>query len=373
MIFVHDTPTNRLLNMVLSGGSPVVEYTATGNPLTFLTDLARPLKSLLIPFTPVQSGTGDPSPSNIRPILPWNGLTVNHAGKNLFNLTAQTVEVSSVKWEVVGDTIYVSGTASGYSAFDCGMVDVRGLKKIRVSGLYETTTNIIWSCFLKDKDGNTVAPVGSWYTDFTIDLTSYPTATTLLVQIKRNNNVETSGIIKIQVEVGETTTAYEPYAPITETDISFASPVYGGTLDVVSGVLRVQWGAKKVKDIEWTYNAQNTRFVGTIEDIKLYPAVRTTPFYASVFVSVDDGRGISSVPNNAVYGGINSTTIYVKCEDYTDPEDFVTAYGEQVICYPLENPQEIQLTPAQITALVGNNTMWSDADGQMTAVYLKKG
>ena len=55
------TGYKRLLALAaLSGGAAPVERTATGNPLTFQTDLSKPLKSLLIPFTPVQSGTGDP-------------------------------------------------------------------------------------------------------------------------------------------------------------------------------------------------------------------------------------------------------------------------------------------------------------------------
>ena len=72
------------LMILKATGSKKVEATATGNPLTFLTDIARPLKSLLIPFTPKQTGSGDPSPDNVRPITGWTGVTVNHAGKNLF-------------------------------------------------------------------------------------------------------------------------------------------------------------------------------------------------------------------------------------------------------------------------------------------------
>ena len=77
------TPLRKLLMLGSLSGSPAVEDIATGNPVTFLTDLARPLKSLLIPFTPQQEGTGDPSPSNIRSIIPWDGLTVFGGGKNI--------------------------------------------------------------------------------------------------------------------------------------------------------------------------------------------------------------------------------------------------------------------------------------------------
>ena len=50
--------------MGLNGGAgiPVITATATGNPLTFETDLAKPLKSLVVPFTPVQDLHGMPNP-----------------------------------------------------------------------------------------------------------------------------------------------------------------------------------------------------------------------------------------------------------------------------------------------------------------------
>ena len=43
-----------------------------------------------------------------------------------------------------------------------------------------------------------------------------------------------------------------------------------------------------------------------------------------------------------------------------------------VIAYELATPQQVQLTPEQITALVGDNTIWSDTNGENTVVYLKK-
>ena len=61
--------------------------------------------------------------------------------------------------------------------------------------------------------------------------------------------------------------------------------------------------------------------------------------------------------------------------ELTTLEDFNAYLAENplTIAYILATPQEITLTPEQITDLKGENTIWSDADGSMTAVYLKKG
>lgn len=52
------------------------EATASGNPATFDTDGVWPLKSLKVGFEPVQEGSGDPSPDNVRPITGWAGANV---------------------------------------------------------------------------------------------------------------------------------------------------------------------------------------------------------------------------------------------------------------------------------------------------------
>ena len=57
--------------------------------------------------------------------------------------------------------------------------------------------------------------------------------------------------------------------------------------------------------------------------------------------------------------------------DETTIEAFKAWLAENpvTIAYMTATPQEIQLTPTQITALIGNNTIWSDADGSMTIEY----
>lgn len=65
--------------------APHVEATTPAGVANFQTDLISPLISLKAGFLPVQSGSGDPSPSNVRPISGWNGLTVTKCGKNLLD------------------------------------------------------------------------------------------------------------------------------------------------------------------------------------------------------------------------------------------------------------------------------------------------
>lgn len=60
---------------------------ASGDIIT-ITDGAEntPLKSAVVNIEPVQSGSGDPSPTNIRPISGWTQAKVTRTGKNLLPL-----------------------------------------------------------------------------------------------------------------------------------------------------------------------------------------------------------------------------------------------------------------------------------------------
>jgi hypothetical protein len=54
-----------------------------------------PLKSLVVGINPVQSGEGDPSPDNARPIRGWTGMTVNANGTEI-----------PISWESEAGTVY---------------------------------------------------------------------------------------------------------------------------------------------------------------------------------------------------------------------------------------------------------------------------
>lgn len=333
------------------GGSAAVERIALGNPLTFGTDLARPLVSLEIPFTPKQSGSGDPSPSNIRSILPWNGLTVFGGGKNLFNKDDPNVQLD--KRVATGGTII----NSQYSQAVTGFIPVKEGAKYIINSFVNQN---YFSCFYSEKDISN--PVGSIWGNNEFPKTAPKGAKYLIVTIGN------SGIDNFQVEVGTTATAYEPYSPITETDIAFASPVYGGTLDAVTGVLMNGWKVETLDDANaWTQGAYISYSNHDFSDRKKGSS------WLGLCSAFPIKEGVASGTAFARWGGADAGNFIISPNGSgLTLEDVKTLSGQGkiVLAYPIATPQEIQLTPSQITALIGNNTIWSDADGSMTCVYL---
>lgn len=108
---LYNASSLRRLLIINSMGEAENEYTVTGNPVSFKTNIAKPLNQMLIPFSPVQSGTGDPSPENIRPITGWTGVNVTRAGANLLENTATSSTVNGTTFTVNADkTVTVSDT-----------------------------------------------------------------------------------------------------------------------------------------------------------------------------------------------------------------------------------------------------------------------
>ena len=63
----------------------------SGDIASFNTPREQRIRSLTVYFSPKQSGSGTPSPENVRPISGWTGIDVTHCGKNLFNPDTCTI------------------------------------------------------------------------------------------------------------------------------------------------------------------------------------------------------------------------------------------------------------------------------------------
>lgn len=335
-----------------TGGSKAIEATATGNPLIFLTDLARPLKSLLIPFTPQQEGTGDPSPQNIRSILPWNGLKVWNSGANVFDGVLEN--------GYINDQGQNEGTGNIRSK---NYIPVVPLATYRIVFTPTSGTAYNMKVFYYEKDKTFIRSAWKFGGDsITIPENAY------FIRFHVDSAYSSGTDRDIAINYPSTETGYE--APhITETDIVFPSPVYGGTLDVVSGVLT----ERRYQNVKYKWSeGRGAAVIGNVERrgfIVPSQAKTESELNADItarFCNVAQWKYNYSSDDVHYYGG--GYSFYVFLPVGTDENLEI-----QLVVERTAQPQEIQLTPAQITALIGNNTIWSDADGSMTAVFFKKG
>lgn len=94
-------------------GQPHIVTPTPASILAFNTDIKAPLKECKVHFAPVQEGSGDPSPENVRPITGWMGVNVLHCGENLLPPGAHTRVQNGITFTYYenGD-IHIEGTAS---------------------------------------------------------------------------------------------------------------------------------------------------------------------------------------------------------------------------------------------------------------------
>ena len=138
---------------------------------------------------------------------------------------------------------------------------------------------------------------------------------------------------------------------------------------MTTGELVVDRGYTTVGDITWSYDSTYTRFSGSISDIITGIGTRCTPFICSAYQSIDDGRALGSVPDGSIYGAGSTTNVYIKDTRYTASATFISEMGDVQIVYPLATPLTYGLTPTEVTALLGENTIWMDASGTIDVTY----
>lgn len=146
-----------------------------------------------------------------------------------------------------------------------------------------------------------------------------------------------------------------------------AGTVYGGTLDVVSGVLTVDTVKLKISDLTWDYtndcfrseNIMAGGLTGNVVACDSYAvANQATPTADRADMSINFGATGSAVRR-----------IYIKDSRYdsTTISAWQTAMGDAEIVRELVNPLTYQLTPQAIGVLTGANYVWlSDGNVSLT-------
>ena len=311
---------------------------------SFSTDSSVPLASLVADVTAYQSGSGDPSPDNIRPLTGYSGVTVWRTGKNLVdmprmceggNITYNSARLTAsysdgVLTGVVQNNgsytrdITVAMAAANQVVLPKGFSGYLTMSFYH-DGMLPNSSNILRAQL---KYANNTTSFGntpynsSRYVMSTSNLSWAAGRTISGIYIAATYNASASigdeiEFQNLQVEYADSNPAATDYeaASITTYPISFPDglTVYGGSVDVLHGTLTVTHGEIASYDGE-TING---------------------PWISSMDVYTPDGT---------------PTT------------------GAQVV-YPLTVPQQYQLTPTAISSLAGQNHVWADT-GNVTLEYL---
>lgn len=350
--------------------------TSASGDIAVITDGADDVavKSLVAEITPVQSGSGDPSPTNIRPISGRTGLTVTRAGKNLCSGLHQGI-------------INADGTYTAALSRVTNAISAEYGTPVK-AGTYTISSPDLDYCTALTKNANgTVAQswAGTWNAlpfTFTVNADSM-----LFFSCRKsdNSNIDPTAVFA-QLESGSTATVSAPYAatyPITwQTE---AGTVYGGTLDVVSGVLTVDTILATVssfvaENANWSNDSTIAVSSGSALTEPRDGAKRATAVTNMLPNAMGYGidTAVGSQYTTTPCFGFNTNDTYNRYLYARFPKTIGTTLAEVnaylaenplVLAYAIQTPQTYQLTPTEVKTLLGGNTIYTDA-GSVSVEYV---
>lgn len=187
----------------------------------------------------------------------------------------------------------------------------------------------------------------------------------------------------VQIESGSSMTSYAPYSNICPISgrsevkihvadgenphivdnvytISLGQTVYGGELDVTSGVLVITQAIADMSNFTW--RETSTGYVSSsISNAKRYPDGVPNNTIFSNYKSKPSKRGGYYIGEPDVISQNYNGVLYTVATD--------SPTGQ--ICYELDTPITYQLTPTEVEMLTGENNIWSDT-GDVSVTYTGK-
>lgn len=338
--------------------APTIECEVSA-PLVTVTDAAaQPAVQLVSHIEPVQSGSGDPSPDNVRPISGWDKVTAKRTGKNLYS----GGDLNFVRVKVIEfDKPLPPGTYT-------------------LGALTATDdTNETFSTVTALKADDT--SMGSYYFErgqYGVMTLTLPEPCYALRFYASNNFANSSGDTctwsDIMFVAGEAT-EYIPYQGQTLT-AELPETVYGGSLDWNTGVLTDEWEMYEIdgtETIKITNISNNNRF--DINSNRTLPKEKNWVAYQMSTHFVADGRPIGDNAFNKHIGAY-SGKIYLRYDEMSTIDELKAYFAAQKaagtpvkIAYKVATPTTIQLTSQQLETLKGSNNVWSDC-GSTDITYI---
>lgn len=327
--------------------SPYIIESLTDQPIASFSDGAddAPIRSLVVDIAPVQEGSGDPSPENVRPITGWNAVHSYVIGINRWDGEWESGEIgpdgtnrSNIQRCRSKNYIPVSPDTTIYHTGAIAIVayDINFTKIVQTGGFVDA--------------GTYRTPNACHYIRFFVNTPTMPDG--------------------MSINFPGDDTEFHPYSNYYSTELGMT--VYGGTLDVVSGVLTVNKAMVDLGDFDWV---SETDLVSGQFRVNQPQIIALGARYSTVSCSILKGvspQGYSSFKYGEI-GLSNSSEVQLLRAraaefDEATPADVKLFFAGQTLVYELATPQTYQLTPVEVKTLLGQNNVFANT-GNVSVEY----
>ena len=309
---------------------------ATGNPISISGLKSNQLAiNPIITLEPIQAGSGDPSPSNVRAISGYDKIEVVSCGKNIWD----------EKWE---EGTY--NTVTGEKTENPNTIRTKNKINVKPNTSYYcgigTSNGSIWVFFYNNNVLIENYSTGKEKYDNAcrIDNSSFTTpsnCSSIQFYVIGEGNTYANDII---IAVGSSATTYEPYNPITDIQLQLGETIYGGTLDVEKGVLTVTKKFIDCKSLDFTLGPTT----GGLSYYNVDDCLPRSAYSISNKLQYNDEGWSSTTPCFGNNSGVTYLRIYGSTALFTTGD-----YADSVVVGTLKTPYTIQLAPHEISLLSG--------------------
>lgn len=315
----------------------------SGNPAVITDAFGGACKSLNLTLEPIQSGSGTPSPQNVRPISGRTQSVVTRCGKNIAKSTY--TQAITTRYDIC---LYVDAPLEPDKTYTFSFTSNSGNQ-------YYTPDDIFTQTTIASASGNKFTLTVT--TKSTLDVSNYTEGRGWIILKNYVAQANTPTFSNVQCEIGSTATTYEPYtsASITRT---YGTTIYGGSDDVTGEGATSKYGLAEFDgsaDENWQTGLASNCF--SIVRGEVPADLAPSNYITSSF----------EPSNSAVTGKMYVGTNYINVcytaviDNVTDWRTYLSSHPLQ-ICYKLTTPTSIPLTSQNITLLHGDNVLTTDAD-----------
>ena len=320
---------------------------------------------------------------NICPITGWDEAVVTRTGKNLcsavssntltyYSYTNYSVNDSTGEVTVTGNTLFgflVSVKPNTTYMFSCNFSGVSSNTIMRVREYKAKPTEWSDSSFVTQSVNMSIASSGDKSVSVTVSENTYY----ILLTFYASGVSSSFTISNVQLELGSVLSSYESYQGQTVT-IDLDGTRYGGTLNILTGEMTVTHGfISDLSSLNWTQgvSAQTANIFYTplaLEGCAVGVSGKIQCLLSDYKATPSTNFGTLSTREKCACIQQSAATLGICDSRYTDATSFKNSLSGQQAIFELATPLIVQLTPFQISTLLGQNNIWADT-GDTSVTY----
>lgn len=317
--------------------------------------------------------------SNICPISGFAQANVTRTGVNIADNNRFVTETTSLVGGItynestgfyegdIRELYYTWGFPNNANGFVSGFKASRVCASITIKSLESTGSNFIVA--FKYTDGTESNRAIAYTTTESSGYAVSDEGKTVIAVGLSYGSARVIAFKDFQIEFSDTPSDYEPYQGETIT-IDLGETRYGGTLDVVNKVLTVDRAMVDMGSLGYnlvTASGVQLFYAGLSDGVRGNDFYGICTCYKTV---IGQSAFLESNKSIRLYGSaeLDFSRVGIRDASYTDPVALKAALSGQYLCYELATPITVPLSAQEMTTLLGQNNIFSDA-GDVDVTY----